>query len=181
MLSPQFDIYENVAKVVRGYVADVGSGTGFGTHLLTRNAVEVHGYEIDDSALRFSQRVFANKKIWFHHGDITNALEGQYDFVTMIDVIEHIQHDRRALNNCKALLKPSGLFMLSTPNRLSRYRKAQTHIREYSPAELKTLLKRVFSSVDIRDYKLDVPTSKYANPIVAICSKADRSPNNNKG
>jgi len=169
MLSPQFDIYENAAKVVRGKVADIGCGTGFGTHILTRNATEVHGYEIDNGALRFCQRVFGNKKIWFHYGDIVKGLSGQYDFVTMIDVIEHIEQDRKALMNCKALLKDSGIFILSTPNRLSRYRKAQTHVREYSHSELKTLLKRVFTQVDIRDFKFDEPTSKYSNPIVAVC------------
>ena len=171
VLSPQFDIYESVAKVIRGDVADIGSGTGFGTHLLTRNATVVHGYETDEDACRFAQRVFSNKKIWFRHGDIVKGLEGSYDFVTMIDVIEHIDQDRKALQNCKKLLKDSGLFILSTPNRLSRYRKAETHVREYSHAELKTLLKRVFVSVDIRDFALNEPTSKYSNPIVAVCSK----------
>jgi 2-polyprenyl-3-methyl-5-hydroxy-6-metoxy-1,4-benzoquinol methylase len=174
MLSPQFDIYESVAKAVRGTVADIGSGTGFGTHMLTRNAVGVDGYELDDSALQFSQRVFTNNKIWFRQGDIVKGIEGQYDFVVMIDVIEHIPNDRKALQNCKALLKNSGILILSTPNRLSRYRKAITHVREYSHAELKTLLKRVFVSVDIRDYKLDAPTSKYSNPIVAVCGNVDR-------
>lgn len=169
MLSPQFDIYENVAKVVRGKVADIGCGTGFGTHILTRNAIEVHGYEIDNGALGFAHRVFANKRVWFSHGDIVKGIEGEFDFVTMIDVIEHIEQDRRALQNCKAIMKDSGVFILSTPNRLSRYRKARTHIREYSHAELKTLLKQVFTSVDIRDFKLDAPTSKYSNPIVAVC------------
>ena len=171
VLSPQFDIYESISKVVRGDVADIGSGTGFGTHLLTRNATAVHGFEVDNHALMFAQRVFSNKKIWFRQGDILKGLDGSYDFVTMIDVIEHIDRDRKALLNCKAMLKDSGVFLLSTPNRLSRYRKAETHVREYSHAELKTLLKQVFVSVDIRDFALNVPTSKYSNPIVAVCSK----------
>ena len=171
VLSPQFDIYESISKVVRGDVADIGSGTGFGTHLLTRNATAVHGFEVDNDALMFAQRVFSNKKIWFRQGDILKGLDGSYDFVTMIDVIEHIDRDRKALLNCKAMLKDSGVFLLSTPNRLSRYRKAETHVREYSHAELKTLLKQVFVSVDIRDFAFNVPTSKYSNPIVAVCSK----------
>ena len=174
LLSPQFDIYENVARVVRGKVADIGSGTGFGTHILTRKAAHVDGYEIDETALRFSQRVFDNSKIMFHYGDITKGLEGDYDFVTMIDVIEHIEKDRTALKNCKALLKNKGAFIISTPNRLSRYRKASTHVREYSPGELNTLLKRVFLHVDIRGYNLEASLSRYSNPIVAVCSVGDR-------
>ena len=53
VLSPQFDIYETVAKQVRGKVADVGFGTGFGTHLLINNADEVHGFEVDEGAIQF--------------------------------------------------------------------------------------------------------------------------------
>ncbi|MHC4751937.1 MAG: class I SAM-dependent methyltransferase, partial [Planctomycetota bacterium] len=94
VLSPQFDIYEQVAKHVKGKVVDVGSGTGFGTHLLTRHAQEVHGIEIDAQALKFSQRVFANGNLLFHEGDITDKFSGvfhSFDYVTMIDVIEHIE------------------------------------------------------------------------------------------
>jgi trans-aconitate methyltransferase len=71
VLSPQFDIYEQVASKVYGYVADIGCGTGFGTHLLTRSAVQVHGFECDENALRFAERSFENGKVKFHAGDIT--------------------------------------------------------------------------------------------------------------
>ena len=51
VLSPQFDIYTKIAPIVHGRVADIGSGTGFGTHLLTAHADVVHGFEIDEEAL----------------------------------------------------------------------------------------------------------------------------------
>lgn len=171
VLSPQFDIYEQVAKVVRGNVADIGFGTGFGTHLLTANARGVTGYEADTDAVGFAEKVFPIAKLQFKHGDITKGIEadGEYDFVVMIDIIEHIKHDKQALLNVKKMLRPSGTLIISTPNRLSRYRKADTHVREYAPKEFEGVLGLAFPSVSLRTFKLEPLASGYENPMVALC------------
>jgi len=171
VLSPQFDIYEEVAKVVRGVVADVGSGTGFGTHLLTVNAKQVQAFEIDPEAINFAEKVFPLKTLSFHFGDIVKGIDtGEgFDFVVMVDVIEHIKYDKKCLQNAKVMLKKHGQLILSTPNRLSRYRKSDNHIREYAPRELEGLLKQVFVSVSLRNHKLEPLASQHQNPILAVC------------
>ena len=169
VLSPQFDIYEQVAQIVRGKVADVGFGTGFGAHLLTDNAQAVHGFEIDDQCIRFAERVFPFKKINFHYGDITKGIDSEFNFIIMIDVLEHIKYHQKAIDNVKKMLAKGGTFIMSTPNRLSRYRKAETHYREYAPKELEGILKRVFISVELRNYRLEPLVSQYENPILAVC------------
>ena len=169
VLSPQFDIYEQVAKLVRGRVADIGAGTGFGTHLFVNNASEVHGFDIDEGAIDFASRVFPYKKLHFGYGDITKGIGGKYDFVAAIDVLEHIRHDKRALENIKRMMASGGTFIMSTPNRLSRYRKSENHVREYAPKELEGVLKRVFVSVSLKNYRCEPQASQYENPIVAVC------------
>jgi 2-polyprenyl-3-methyl-5-hydroxy-6-metoxy-1,4-benzoquinol methylase len=170
LLSPQFDIYEQCAKLVRGNVADMGFGTGFGTHLLTANARGVTGYEMDESAIRFAEKVFPIPKLQFKHGDIAKGIDdGEYDFVVMIDVIEHIKHDKQALLNVKKMLAKHGTLIISTPNRLSRYRKADTHVREYAPKEFESVLKTAFPNVNLRTFKLEPLASGYENPMVALC------------
>ena len=169
VLSPQFDIYEQVAKLVRGKVADVGAGTGFGTHLFVNNASEVHAFDVDDGAIEFATRVFPYKKLCFSHGDISKGIEGKYDFVVMIDVLEHLKYDKKALENVKRMLVKGGTFIMSTPNRLSRYRKSENHVREYAPKELEGILKRVFVSVNLKNYRCEPLASQYENPIVAVC------------
>lgn len=170
MLSPQFDIYEAVAKVVHGNVMDIGSGTGFGTHLLARNASKVVGCEIDKTALKFADKAFSNGNISFHSLDVTQPISpAAYDYVTMIDVIEHIRNDLKAIQNCACLLHENGTFICSTPNRLSRYRKSAYHVREYSPDELRQLLSKVFKNVGLVDFQLQPMESEYTNPILAVC------------
>uniref|UniRef100_A0A6M3JE56 Putative methyltransferase n=1 Tax=viral metagenome TaxID=1070528 RepID=A0A6M3JE56_9ZZZZ len=170
VLSPQFDLYEQVSKVVRGNVADIGFGTGFGSHLLTVNAHNVVGYEMDECGIRFAQKVFPIARLQFRYGDIQKGIDDDgYDWVVMIDVIEHIKNDKQALLNAKKMLGKSGALIVSTPNRLSRYRKADTHVREYSPKEFETVLKMAFANVSLRTYTLEPLASGYENPMIAVC------------
>ncbi len=174
VLSPQFDLYEQISKVVRGNVADIGFGTGFGTHLLTTNAHNVTGYETDDNGIRFAEKVFPISRLEFKHGDIAKGIESSpYDYVVMVDVIEHIKHDKQAVINLKKMLNKNGTLIISTPNRLSRYRKADTHIREYAPKEFECLLKTAFVNVSLRTYKLEPLASQYENPLIAVCRNED--------
>ena len=91
-----------------------------------------------------------------------------FDMVVAIDVIEHIEEDLGALENVTKILNLDGTLILSTPNRLSRYRKADTHVREYTPRELKVLLKSVFKSVMLVNYEWQ-EISQFDNPIIALC------------
>jgi len=177
VLSPQFDIYDVIKKVVRNKVADIGFGTGFGTHLLNVNAKEVYGYEIDENAIRFAKAVFPFKNLHFEYGDIVKGITGEgFDSVVMIDVIEHIKEEKIALANVKSMMNKDGTFILSTPNRLSRYRKGENHIREYAPKEFEGILKRTFVSVSLRNYRLEPLASQYENPIIAVCRNSETVP-----
>lgn len=170
VLSPQFDIYNVVKGVVRDRVADVGFGTGFGTHLLNVNAKEVYGYETDENAISFARTAFPFKQVHYEYGDITKGIDaGGFDYVTMIDVIEHIEDEKTALDNVKKMMARGGTFICSTPNRLSRYRKGESHVREYAPKELEGILKRHFVSVSMRNYRLEPLASQYENPLIAFC------------
>lgn len=167
MLSPQFDLYEQIAKHTHGKIADIGCGTGFGTHLLCNGGNTVHAYEIDSDALNFARRAFPSDRVTYNYGNIVNGIdEYDFDFVVMVDVIEHIGSDMLALENACGLLRAGGRLICSTPNRLSRYRKSDNHVREYSPGELRELLGLTFSDVTIKNYKFEEDESMYINPII---------------
>jgi 2-polyprenyl-3-methyl-5-hydroxy-6-metoxy-1,4-benzoquinol methylase len=181
VLSPQFDIYCIIKSVVRNKVADIGFGTGFGTHLLNVNAKEVYGYETDENAIQFAKAVFPFKNLHFEYGDIVKGITGQeFNYVTMIDVLEHIKDEKTALDNAKKMMAKDGTLILSTPNRLSRYRKGESHVREYAPKELEGILKRHFVSVRICNYRLEPLASQYENPLIAVCRNDETVPQSMK-
>lgn len=177
VLSPQFDMYEVIARAIRGKVADIGFGTGFGTHLLTLRTDGVYGFEIDEEAIKFARRVFPFPNLHFEYGDILKGVPndyGKFNYVIMVDVIEHIEDDRKALENARKCLMDKGFLLCSTPNKQSRYRKSENHVREYSPKEFKVLLKEVFPVVDLRNYKLEPLASEYENPIIGVCCNVEK-------
>jgi len=170
VLSPQLDCYEQLRKIARGRVADIGFGTGFGMHLLAANAKQVIGYEIDEEALRFARDVFPFKNMSFEYGDIIKGISCEpFNYIIMVDVIEHLKKPEIALKNIKLMMAKGGTFICSTPNRLSRYRKSENHVREFAPKELEGILKRHFVSVSLRNYRLELLASQYENPLLAIC------------
>lgn len=174
ILSPQFDIYEQVARVVKGSVADVGCGLGFGSHLLFQNATKVDGYDANEDYLKFAARAFPNIK--FFKSDITEKkLPYYYNFIVTIDVIEHIKDINKAIKNIYDSLGNDGIFICSTPNRKSRYRKSENHIVEYSPKELKQLLEQFFDVVDIKSFGFKPLKTYYENPLLGIGIKRGKN------
>lgn len=168
VLSPQADIYKQMSEVVSGWVADVGCGLGFGSNLLTKSARLVCGYDID--YLDFAKWAFPRVK-FLRHNITDKVLPYKYDYILLVDVIEHIEQDKLAIENLKQSLKDHGTLILSTPNSASRYRKSENHIREYTPETLKNLLESVFSNVKLMSYGWNPIETGYENPLIAKCTK----------
>lgn len=174
VLSPQFDVYKSCSKVVRGKVADVGCGTGFGTHLLTIHAESVRAFDNDRGALLFASSCFPFPNLSFALADVTKGLDGLYDYILMIDVIEHIQDDKKAIEVVARHLNKDGVFLCSTPNRLYRPQNQiyPGHVREYSPQEFEKLLKTTFGTVDIRNWKFTKSEDvNQQETLLAVCGK----------
>ena len=170
VLSPQADIYKQVSEITSGWIADIGCGLGFGSNLLLKNAKLVCGYDIE--YLDFAKWCFPSVK-FLTHDITTNPLPYVYDYILMIDVIEHIEQDELAIRNVAQSLKDRGSLIISTPNKASRYRKSDNHIREYTPNELKELLQSQFSNVRLMSYGWINIETGYENPIIAICKKGE--------
>lgn len=169
ILSPQADIYKKLSSIVSGKIADVGCGLGFGSNLLFKSPNIVYGFDIN--YLDFARWSFPNI-VFNNHNIVEKRLPTLFNFIIMIDVIEHIEKDYKAINNCYNSLLNKGKLIFSTPNKLSRYRKSENHIREYSINDLKKLLNKSNFMLNYRilNYNLE-SASKYDNPLIAICEK----------
>ena len=170
VLSPQADIYKQMSEMVSGYVADIGCGLGFGSNMLLWKARMVCGYDVDTNCLDFARWCFPSIK-FLKHDITTGPLPYIYDYIVLIDVIEHIEQDELVVKNVFSSLKPSGTAILSTPNRLSRYRKSENHIREYTPVELEKLLRTNFNDVKLMCYGWAPIKTGYESPIIALCRR----------
>ncbi len=88
----------------------------------------------------------------------SNFLDGNFDGVVAVEVLENVLDDRQFLEEVKRVLKPGGFFLMSTPNGDYVKNTNPDHVRHYSRDKLQNLLKLVFPEIEI---VYAVKSSKY--------------------
>ena len=177
MLTPQFDLYRNIATQLFGKrVLEVGFGTGFGTLQLAVSARMITACEPDREAVNFAKMVLPLPNVFWVEADITgNARqEPLYDAVVMVETLEHIADWRKALTNIHGLLKPGGCLYMTARNRNADLRRNDLHEREWSATELANALGEFFLEVKLYDYTLqnEQTTDTHITPLIAVARKA---------
>lgn len=106
-----------VTRVRRqGRLLDVGCATGtFLAEMRRYGDWQVSGVEPNQWAARYAQERLG---LDVFHGHLSEAgfPDGQFDVVTMWDVLEHLHDPRQALAEIFRILKPDGLLICSVPN-----------------------------------------------------------------
>lgn len=105
---------KKVTGLQEGRLLDLGCGEGFALGAAHTLGFDVVGVEISESAVQL-----ARKRGWkaIHQGDladIKNLRLGQFDVITLFDVIDHLYDPREAILLLRDHLKPSGILYLDT-------------------------------------------------------------------
>ncbi|MGQ9603134.1 MAG: methyltransferase domain-containing protein [bacterium] len=135
-------------------VLDLGCGCGYGSHFLVmQGALRVIGVDRDPEAIDFARRNYKHPLLSFEVMDVRNLnLTPSFDLITCFELIEHIDEPEKVLDSAKTLLEKDGLFLISTPNRVT-YRAGGEggqnpfHFKEYNLAEFEDLLRAFFPEV----------------------------------
>ncbi|MFC1658186.1 class I SAM-dependent methyltransferase [Candidatus Omnitrophota bacterium] len=113
-------LYDKVLEILGNLPAAklLELGTGGGT--LAKQAKD-RGWQV--TALDIEKEPFKYKhEIEFRQGDLNQGLpfgEEAFDCVVMLEVIEHLKNPSFVLSQIYRVLKPGGIFILSTPNILN--------------------------------------------------------------
>jgi SAM-dependent methyltransferase len=120
-------------------IAEIGCGSGlvqrqFEDHL----DIPVDGFDLNTEALQrsISRR---SRLACYDVEDRKEALQGRYDLVLLLDVIEHVLDERAFLSAAAFLASPGGHLVVNvpaSPRLYSRYDDAVGHLRRYTPASL---------------------------------------------
>jgi 2-polyprenyl-6-hydroxyphenyl methylase/3-demethylubiquinone-9 3-methyltransferase len=96
---------------------DVGCGAGLLAEPLARLGAEVIGLDASPELIAVAREHAAamGLEIDYRAGDLIE-LEGQFDLVTCMEVIEHVADPAAFVGALAKRLAPSGLLILSTPN-----------------------------------------------------------------
>lgn len=127
-------------------VLDIPCGEGYGSHLLAARAERVMGTDISDEAVAHATRRYPRENLSYVAADCTRLAEpdASFDVIVSFEMIEHILTQQEFLREVDRLLKPDGLFIISSPNRpeysdKTGYRN-EFHVKELDRPELKALL-----------------------------------------
>jgi SAM-dependent methyltransferase len=88
-------------------------------------------------------------------GDMTRAPfpDASFDVVVSVEVLEHVEEDERFVYHAQRVLKPGGVFLMTTPNGDHCPNTNPDHKRHYTREQLRNLLARHFESVEV-DYAI---------------------------
>jgi ubiquinone/menaquinone biosynthesis C-methylase UbiE len=140
----------------RATVLDVGCGCGYGAaHLADAPDRRIIGLDQALDATSYARKRYGSSRLSFVTGGATvlPAKSGSLDAVIAMELIEHVEDDKAVVSEVRRVLKPGGLFIVSTPNRLvtgSGDKPANPfHVREYTPDELTRLLQQAFNQTSL--------------------------------
>jgi ubiquinone/menaquinone biosynthesis C-methylase UbiE len=148
--------YAYVATFVKGKrVLDLASGEGYGTKMMSdAGASSVTGIDIDDKAVEHAQSRYGSATVQFLKGSISAVPiqdDHSFDLIVCFEAIEHIEDHDQLLKEVKRLLKPDGIFIVSTPNKLTYHDEAREenpfHVKELYFDEFQKLLAGYFRNV----------------------------------
>jgi len=145
--------YRFAAGLVGGRrTLDAGCGEGYGADILADSASQVVGVDVetavvDRAAARYSRARFQTANLVS-----LPFVADSFGALVSLQVIEHITSPQEFVAECRRVLSPDGVLILSTPNRLTfspEGTRNPFHTFEFAPDELLATVRERFSSVEL--------------------------------
>jgi SAM-dependent methyltransferase len=136
-------------------VLDVASGEGYGSALLAQVARSVVGVENSEPTVHGAAANFPRSNLRFVRADarVLPLADACVDAVVSFETIEHFDRQDEFLREVRRVLRPDGMFIVSTPDR-DVYSPAGSaanpyHVHELTRLEFATLLRGAFQHVQM--------------------------------
>jgi SAM-dependent methyltransferase len=136
-------------------VFEAGCGEGYGADLLAGVAKRVIAADYDPPATHHAARAYPSLDVLRANLAALPVASGSVDVVANFQVIEHLWDQDGFLAECRRILRPGGILLVTTPNRLT-FSPGQDsplnpfHTRELAPDELVDLLHANGFTVEFR-------------------------------
>lgn len=129
---------------------DIGCGLGYLMDVAHDEGFQVAGVEFNNSA---ADRMRAKYVFPVYSGDVLDFKGEPFDAVTLMDVIEHFLDPMRSIAHISTLVKPGGLFVLTTMDcdgivskllgtRLEDFRRVREHLFFFTRRSVTDLLEK---------------------------------------
>lgn len=143
-------MYQTIKPFAYGSILEVGSGIGNISKYFIRNNYSITLSDVDEFYLNHLKNDFLNNSnvkdfisIDLQKKDFQTEYENlkeSFDTIIMLNVLEHLEDDTYAIENCRYMLKENGSFIVLVPAYSFLYSamdKALNHFRRYTSKSLK--------------------------------------------
>lgn len=121
MIDMHWQVDEHGFKPLEGKTAlDVGCGAGLLAEPLARMGAKVTAVDAAPELIEVAKAHAGGQGLGIDYRAVgVEALDGKFDLVTSMEVIEHVADPQQFVQDLAARLAPGGLMILSTPNKTS--------------------------------------------------------------
>lgn len=127
-----------------GIGLEIGCGTGYTAVVFSENGIPTIGLDAHPS---FEQYQKSRRGKGFVLGDIFSIEpKAEFDFLLLLDVIEHVEDDVSFLRQAMKFLKPGGVMLISVPAFQSLWSivdEKAGHLRRYTKKELEQRIQMI--------------------------------------
>ncbi len=104
------------------HVLDIGCGGGVLSEGLAKKGAIVTGLDVEEGALQTARAHAKKEQLDIHYVcEPVECFESpQFDVVTCLEMLEHVDNPERVIHSAARLLKPGGTLFLSTLNRTAK-------------------------------------------------------------
>jgi SAM-dependent methyltransferase len=148
-------MYSTFKKFLKGHVLEIGSGIGNISQFAAKDNLTLTLSDVNPTYLERLKNdfsVFQNVKNILqldlqhpHFTSVYSEQNGKYDSIFLLNVIEHLEDDQQAVENCKFLLKSGGNLIILAPAHqwlFSNLDKELGHFRRYTLDSMTNLLRK---------------------------------------
>ena len=133
-------------------VLDIACGEGYGSHMMSNIAANVVGVDISPEVIAHARNRYGDK-VTFSVGSCTDIplSSASFDVVVSFETLEHLAGHEQMLKEVKRVLRPGGVLILSSPDKLNYTILPKTqnpfHVRELSKEEFRSSGGQIFCSL----------------------------------
>lgn len=140
--------YHAAAERIDGDVLEIGTGSGYGVEVIAPHA---RSFVTLDKHVPEAGSLPCLPHVRYMQATVPPLpfADGSFDFVISFQVIEHIRRDVDFVREVHRVLRPGGQFIVTTPNAPMSLTRNPWHVREYTADELRDLLARSFSAIEM--------------------------------
>jgi SAM-dependent methyltransferase len=161
-LTPELDRFQY--RMIKPYlgkdILEVGAGPGRIARLLLQDDVSYDRFVSSEPSEHFfeplRERVGPNAKVTLVQGETSDLLRQYplaFDTIFSVHVLEHVEDDRRFIEDCLGMLKPGGKLITLVPALQFLYSDLDRKIGHYRRYD-KSMVRRLVKDLDFRVHRL---------------------------